>query len=197
LQLPDLAPELLIELKSRGAGADGVQRLDASLLLRRPQPVEHDRQIRLRLAETAFARAMSVNPAAGQATPNLRWAAAISVTVGAADWSGMWMDEFGTFFETATGHRPYGYQARTARDGLPSLVTAPTGAGKTAIILAWLWRRLYGPDPGGTPRRLVYALPQRGLVEQVAGQTREWLANYIGYARDLESAGGPARSRQR
>ena len=89
----------------------------------------------------------------------------------------MWMDEFGTFFETATGHRPYGYQARIARDGLPPLVTAPTGAGKTAIILAWLWRRLHGPDPGGTPRRLVYVLPQRSLVEQVAGQTREWLAN--------------------
>ena len=89
----------------------------------------------------------------------------------------MWMDEFESFFETATGHRPYGYQARIARDGLPPLVTAPTGTGKTAIILAWLWRRLHGPDPGGTPRRLVYALPQRSLVEQIAGQTREWLAN--------------------
>ena len=53
---------------------------------------------------------------------------------------------------------------------------APTGTGKTGIILAWLWRRLYG-DPVGTPRRLVYALPQRSLVEQVAGEAARWLAN--------------------
>jgi CRISPR-associated endonuclease/helicase Cas3 len=87
------------------------------------------------------------------------------------------MAAFETFFQVATGRRPYGYQARIARDGLPSLLTAPTGTGKTGIILAWLWRRLHGPDPAGTPRRLVYALPQRALVEQVARQAREWLAN--------------------
>jgi CRISPR-associated endonuclease/helicase Cas3 len=45
------------------------------------------------------------------------------------------------------------------------------------VILTWLWRRLYGPDPGRTPRRLVYALPQRSLTEQVSGQARAWLAN--------------------
>ena len=77
----------------------------------------------------------------------------------------------------ATGHQPYGYQARIARDGLPDFVQAPTGAGKTGVILAWLWRRLYGPDPAGTPRRLIYALPQRSLTEQVSGDVRRWLAN--------------------
>ena len=56
------------------------------------------------------------------------------------------------------------------------MVEAPTGTGKTGIILAWLWRRLYA-DPGSTPRRLVYALPQRSLVEQVAGDAAKWLAN--------------------
>ena len=87
------------------------------------------------------------------------------------------MAAFETFFQVATGHPPYGHQARIARDGLPSLLMAPTGTGKTGIILAWLWRRLHGPDPAGTPRRLLYALPQRALVEQVAGQAREWLAD--------------------
>ncbi|HET9970980.1 MAG TPA: CRISPR-associated helicase Cas3' [Streptosporangiaceae bacterium] len=53
---------------------------------------------------------------------------------------------------------------------------APTGTGKTGIILAWLWRRLYA-EPDSTPRRLVYALPQRSLVEQVAGEAGRWLAN--------------------
>ena len=87
------------------------------------------------------------------------------------------MQDFGVFFARATGHRPYAYQARIAQDGLPSRISAPTGTGKTGVILAWLWRRLHGPDPAGTPRRLVYTLPQRGLAEQVAGETREWLAN--------------------
>ena len=93
------------------------------------------------------------------------------------------MDAFAEFFRAAgateaepDGREPYGYQARMARDGLPALVEAPTGTGKTGIILSWLWRRLYA-DPGSTPRRLVYALPQRSLAEQVAGQVARWLAN--------------------
>jgi CRISPR-associated endonuclease/helicase Cas3 len=86
------------------------------------------------------------------------------------------MDEFAEFFRAATGQPPYGFQARMARDGLPAVVQAPTGTGKTGIILAWLWRRLHGPDPDRTPRRLVYALPQRSLAEQVAGQAAGWLS---------------------
>lgn len=87
------------------------------------------------------------------------------------------MQAFDELFRTATGHSPHGYQARIARDGLPDVVQAPTGTGKTGVILAWLWRRLYGPDPDGTPRRLVYALPQRSLVEQIAGEAERWLVN--------------------
>src|SRR5208283_148680 len=84
---------------------------------------------------------------------------------------------FDEFFRTATGHTPHGYQARIAYGGLPAVVQAPTGTGKTGVILAWLWRRLYGPDRGGMPRRLVYALPQRSLVEQVAGEAGRWLVD--------------------
>lgn len=84
---------------------------------------------------------------------------------------------FDEFFRTATRCEPYRYQSRVARNGLPQVLQAPTGAGKTGTILAWLWRLLHGPDPTGTPRRLVYALPQRTLVEQVAGQAAAWLDN--------------------
>ncbi len=87
------------------------------------------------------------------------------------------MKTFAEVFRAATGSEPYGYQARIARDGLPAAVWVPTGAGKTGVILAWLWRRVYGPDPGATPRRLVYALPQRSLTDQVSGEARGWLAN--------------------
>lgn len=87
------------------------------------------------------------------------------------------MTSFDELFRTATGHPPYGYQERLARDGLPPVVQAPTGCGKTGVALAWLWRRLHGPDTAATPRRLVYALPQRSLVEQVASEVAQWLAN--------------------
>ena len=50
------------------------------------------------------------------------------------------------------------------------MLHVPTGAGKTAaVLLAWLWRRRFHPDPAvreATPRRLVYALPMRVLVHQ-------------------------------
>jgi CRISPR-associated endonuclease/helicase Cas3 len=85
------------------------------------------------------------------------------------------MDTFEAFFKRATEHTPHGYQTRIAYGGLPSAVQAPTGTGKTGVILAWLWRRWYYPD--STPRRLIYTLPQRSLVEQVAGEARRWLAN--------------------
>jgi CRISPR-associated endonuclease/helicase Cas3 len=87
------------------------------------------------------------------------------------------MTDFEAFFEVATGYQPHGYQARIAREGLPSVVEAPTGTGKTGVILAWLWRRLSEQHGEATPRRLVYALPQRSLVDQVAGEARRWLAN--------------------
>jgi CRISPR-associated endonuclease/helicase Cas3 len=91
---------------------------------------------------------------------------------------------FEEFFEQATGSPPYGYQVRLARDGLPPVLAVPTGAGKTAIILAWLWRRRHGPASAATPRRLVFALPQRTLVEQVAAVAGGWLAS-LGLTDDI------------
>jgi CRISPR-associated endonuclease/helicase Cas3 len=87
------------------------------------------------------------------------------------------MEAFSEFFTRATGFGPHKYQERLARDGLPAVIEAPTGAGKTGVILAWLWRRLHGPDLAGTPRRLIFALPQRTLVEQVAREAGRWLEN--------------------
>ncbi len=87
------------------------------------------------------------------------------------------MRSFDEVFQVATGREPYGFEQRIVRDGLPDVVRAPSGAGKAAVVLAWLWRRLHGPDPAGTPRRLVFALPQCALVEQTAGEVRGWLTN--------------------
>ncbi|HEX6026130.1 MAG TPA: CRISPR-associated helicase Cas3' [Solirubrobacter sp.] len=74
-------------------------------------------------------------------------------------------------FRAATGFEPYEYQrSLAARATPPEVIEVPTGAGKTfAALIPWL------ADPGA-PRRLVYALPMRSLVEQTASVVRAALA---------------------
>ncbi len=84
---------------------------------------------------------------------------------------------FDNFFKQATGRDRYPYQRAFAEDGeLPKLLNVPTGVGKTATaILGWLYRRRTMPE--STPRRLVYCLPMRTLVEQTEREARRWLSN--------------------
>ena len=84
---------------------------------------------------------------------------------------------YAEFFKKATGFDPYPYQSRLAEDeDLPVLLKVPTGAGKTeAAVLGWLYKRCEHPD--STPRRLVYCLPMRTLVEQTVERIEKWLAN--------------------
>ncbi len=84
---------------------------------------------------------------------------------------------FPDFFRTATRDRdPYPFQERFAdAPELPHLFRAPTGAGKTATaILGWLWR--WHSKRPETPRRLVYCLPMRVLVEQSTREANGWIA---------------------
>jgi CRISPR-associated endonuclease/helicase Cas3 len=61
------------------------------------------------------------------------------------------------------------------------LVHVPTGLGKTAMaVLGWLWLRRFHPDEAirkATPRRLVYCLPMRVLVEQTVECAKRWIGN--------------------
>lgn len=69
---------------------------------------------------------------------------------------------------------PYGYQERLALEPWPEFLDVPTGLGKTAgVTLAWLYKRL-NADPA-TPRRLIWCLPMRVLVEQTRAAMDEWL----------------------
>ena len=87
---------------------------------------------------------------------------------------------FVEFFRAATGDRdPYPYQNDLSQGDIPDMLSIPTGAGKTeaAVLSIWMWRRM-SPDEGvrrATPRRLVYCLPMRTLVEQ----TRERINGFI------------------
>ena len=86
---------------------------------------------------------------------------------------------FAAFFEAATGHRPFPFQRAFAEaERLPAVVSVPTGLGKTAMaVLGWTWRRRFAPEPvrAATPRRLVYCLPMRVLVEQTRDAAVKWL----------------------
>lgn len=86
---------------------------------------------------------------------------------------------FREFFAAACGdgRQPYPYQERFAEaNPLPAVVGAPTGAGKTATVaIGWLWRRFHSGMP--TPRRLVYCLPMRVLVEQSRKEIQNWVKN--------------------
>jgi CRISPR-associated endonuclease/helicase Cas3 len=87
---------------------------------------------------------------------------------------------FDGFFVQATGHTPFDYQRLLAggdngQDCESHLINIATGLGKTAaIVLAWLWNRIELRRPDW-PRRLVYCLPMRTLVEQTVNETEAWL----------------------
>lgn len=99
---------------------------------------------------------------------------------------------FSKFFKDATGGRdPYPYQEYLSHCDIPDVLNVPTGAGKTeaAALSIWMWRRI-NHDAGvraATPRRLIYCLPTRTLVEQ----TRNRIS---GFVQNLERVGvhGPA-----
>ena len=79
------------------------------------------------------------------------------------------------------GKLPFPYQKRLATSPeLPNLLNVPTGAGKTAAaVLSWLWRRHEADEAirDNTPRRLVYCLPMRTLVEQTYAEVERWRNN--------------------
>lgn len=98
--------------------------------------------------------------------------------------------EYKTFFQTALGmnDEPHPYQTKLATEPWPELLDIPTGLGKTAaVVLAWLYKRRNG-EPG-TPRRLVYCLPMRVLVEQTHDNIIDWLKRLNCFADTAEEKG--------
>lgn len=83
---------------------------------------------------------------------------------------------FSEVFTAATGHAPWPYQEALSRQPCSNrLIDVPTGCGKTAaVILAWLYRGTILKDPD-CPRRLVFCLPMRTLVDQSESAVRDWL----------------------
>ncbi len=97
-------------------------------------------------------------------------------------------------YAVAFGNRaqPYEWQLKLAGDSLPSVLIAPTGSGKTAAVtLGWAAQRLH--DPENTPRRLVWCLPMRTLVEQTANEVRGWFKR-LSVSANLDDSGSLPRT---
>jgi CRISPR-associated endonuclease/helicase Cas3 len=84
---------------------------------------------------------------------------------------------FDEFFRLTTGFKAHIWQADLGDTDQPAnrLIRVPTGFGKTAgTVLAWFWHRVVRRQ-SQWPRRLVYCLPMRVLVEQTEAEVRDWL----------------------
>lgn len=110
---------------------------------------------------------------------------------------------FEQWFSAVTGHAaPRGWQSQLSESPACTdrLIRIPTGMGKTeGVLAAWAWHRLVRRDPTW-PRRLVWCLPMRVLVEQTRRVMGELLlrsssANGSDAVRVFALMGGEGRER--
>ena len=97
-----------------------------------------------------------------------------------------------TIYSIAFGEpiQPDPWQLALISDVWPRVLVAPTGSGKTAAVtLGWAAQRLRSPD--STPRRLVWCLPMRTLVEQTALAVKDWFARLTAEAANASSLPRP------
>lgn len=87
-------------------------------------------------------------------------------------------------FEQVTGYTPMRWQARLfaehfAKGALPSAVSVPTGLGKTAVMAVWLIALAEQMKAGKPvlPRRLVYVVDRRAVVDQATRFAEDLRAN--------------------
>lgn len=92
---------------------------------------------------------------------------------------------FAEAFQSLTGFSPMRWQTRLFRDHftngeLPSAVSIPTGLGKTAVMAIWLIALAEQMKSGAKPnlpRRLVYVVDRRAVVDQATRFAEDLRAN--------------------
>ena len=79
-------------------------------------------------------------------------------------------------FRALTGDEPYPWQRRLYRElvagRVPVALSIPTGLGKTESVLLGLLAQLVNPE---LPRRVVYIVDRRAIVDQTAVAIRGWI----------------------
>ena len=91
---------------------------------------------------------------------------------------------FSAQFEVLTGFTPMRWQQRLyddhfAKGALPSAVSVPTGMGKTAVMAIWMVALAQQMKSGqvSLPRRLVYVVDRRAVVDQATQFAEDLRAN--------------------
>jgi CRISPR-associated endonuclease/helicase Cas3 len=92
-------------------------------------------------------------------------------------------------FRALTGFAPLSWQKRLyrehlARGGIPGAVDVPTGLGKTSVIALWLIARAHGAP---LPRRLVYMVDRRAVVDQATDEAEKLRKALDGEAKHLKT----------
>lgn len=88
--------------------------------------------------------------------------------------------QYTDWFKILSGFAPHPWQTKLAAKAAATnrLIRIPTGMGKTlGVIGAWLWHRAKNNKPDW-PRRLVWCLPMRVLVEQTEAEAKSALENF-------------------
>jgi len=92
-------------------------------------------------------------------------------------------------FQQLTGHPSFPWQERLYREwsqhgvDFCSTLSLPTGAGKTSVIALWLMLLLAERGPaGGVPRKLVYVVNRRTVVDQTTEEVEKLVHNLKGTA---------------
>ena len=80
------------------------------------------------------------------------------------------------WFREIVGSDPYPWQRRLhgafVGGDVPEAADIPTGLGKTLCVLLFLLARTRNP---ALPRRIVYVVDRRAIVDQTAGEIRAWI----------------------
>src|SRR5262245_25067459 len=88
----------------------------------------------------------------------------------------MFAQDFKQRFETLTGHSPLPWQRalydRFVVGDFPPTCNLPTGLGKTACVAVWLIAR--ADCPALVPRRLVYVVNRRTVVDQTTTEAENY-----------------------
>jgi CRISPR-associated endonuclease/helicase Cas3 len=102
-------------------------------------------------------------------------------------------------FIALTGREPFRWQRRLLEEYLatghtPNAVDVPTGLGKTMVMALWIVARAYGSP---LPRRLVYVVDRRAVVDQATEEAKKLRAALEGEAEHFGALDEAARTRAR
>jgi CRISPR-associated endonuclease/helicase Cas3 len=94
---------------------------------------------------------------------------------------------FDDAFEKLSGYQPMAWQRRLylrfIERRVPDALDLPTGLGKTSVMTIWVIASAQAGRDGGLPRRLVYVVERRVVVDQATSEA-EQIATRLAHASD-------------